>query len=101
MHLQIHAEGEPMTRQVEKVLQYYLPNLDDGVERFRVDVRSVTDALDKRLYRCEIQATLTRGERFDIEETQADLVLTITRALDRSVRTLRRRQTVRGLVRSA
>lgn len=101
MQIQIHAEGGAVTQQVEKVLQYYLPALDDGIERLRVDVQSLHDELDNRLFRCEITATLPRGERFDLEETQADLVLTITRALDRTARTLRRRQATRNLRRTA
>ena len=101
MQIQIHADGGDTFEQVEKVLQYYLPALDDGIERFRIDVQPLRDELGNRLYRCEIQATLVRGEPFDLEETQADLVLTITRALDRTARTLRRRQATRSMPRSA
>lgn len=101
MQLQIQAHDDAMAVQVEAVLQYYLPSLDDGIDRFRITVEPVRDPLDNRLYRCEVTASLSRGDSLSLEEMQADLGLTITRALDRTVRTLRRRQSARGLRRSA
>lgn len=101
MQIQVQAHDDAMAEQVETVLQYYLPSLDDGIDRFRILVEPLRDTLDNRLYRCEVLASLPRGDSLRLEETQADLVLTVTRALDRTVRTLRRRQSTRALRQSA
>jgi hypothetical protein len=101
MQIRIQAGNDPMAEKAEKVLHYYLPELDERLQDIEIRVAPVRDALDTPLFRCAVQATLLHGDELAIEETQADLVLTITRALDRTVRTLRRRQATRQLRRSA
>jgi ribosome-associated translation inhibitor RaiA len=101
MQVLVNADSDPMQKRVRQVLDYYLPALDDHADRLEVGVTAVRDALDRPLYRCHVTARPLRGRSLEVEETQADLVLSVTRALDRTLRTLRRQKAVRQLARSA
>jgi ribosome-associated translation inhibitor RaiA len=101
MQVLVNADSGPMEKRVRQVLDFYLTALDDHTDRLEVGVMGVRDALDSPLYRCCVQARPPRGEPLEVEETQADMVLSVTRALDRTLRTLRRQKAVRHLPRSA
>jgi hypothetical protein len=101
MQVLVNTESDPVEKRVRQVLDYYLPALDDHTDRLEVGVVGVRDALDSPLYRCCVLARPARGESLEVEETQADLLLSVTRALDRTLRTLRRQKAVRQLPRSA
>lgn len=101
MQLQIRTNDPALEAQVEQLLQFYLSGLADSVRGIEVTVDSRRDSLDKPVYRCRVQAATARGGELDIEETQADLVVAITRALTRCARCVQRRARVRGYLRSA
>jgi len=101
MQVHINAESDPMAARVRQVLDYYLTELGDHIDRLEIGASGVSDALGSPLYRCSVVARSPRGRALELEETQADLVLSVTRALDRTIRTLRRQRAARQLPRSA
>jgi hypothetical protein len=101
MQVRINAASDPMAERVEKVLHYYLSELDERLESLDIEVGPSRDALRMPLFRCDVYAVPLRGEGLFVHETQGDLVLAITRALDRTARAVRRRQAIRQLRRSA
>lgn len=101
MQVHIKAGSDAIGAQVEQLLRFYVPGLSDSVETLTIDVSRGRDPLGSGFYRCRIQALLLQGDPLDIEDRQGDLSMAIMRALDRCVRTVRRRRQVRGLARSA
>lgn len=101
MQIQIETENERVQTQVEQMLQYYLTGLEDGIERMHIVLQPMRDRLGTPLFCCAIHAQLSRGGILEFEETQADLNMAVTRVLDRTVRTLRRRSVPVRLARSA
>lgn len=101
MRVQIYADTDAAAAQVDQLSRFYLTGLEDAVGSVSVVVDDRRDALDRPLVRCRVIGHLSRGERLEVVEVQADLVLAITRALDRAVRTLRRRRARGHLARSA
>jgi hypothetical protein len=101
VNVSIKATDVNLVGRVEKLLDFYLTGLAGEVRQVRVSVDDVTDQLGVSLKRCQIDGDLVHGGKVVIVETQSDLNLAITRALDRCVRTIRRRQTRQRLSRSA
>lgn len=90
--MQIHVKGpsDDLTDQVRQLLLYYLTSLEGRVESIAIEVDRLRDRLDTPLYRCSVSAAAC-GREFRVDEVQGDPALAITRALDRTVRALRRR----------
>ena len=101
MRLQISADSDAVSGQVDQLSRFYLTGLEEGVVSISIVVARRRDPLGKPLVRCEVLGCLSHGESIEVVETQADLVLAITRALDRTVRTVRRRVSLARLARSA
>jgi hypothetical protein len=101
MRVQISADTEAAAAQVDQLSRFYLTGLEDAAGTISVVVDDRRDALGKQLVRCRVIGHLGRDERLEVVEVQADLVLAITRALDRAVRALRRRGARGRLARSA
>lgn len=91
MQVRVHAQSDEVVEQVGQLLSFYRSGLEGEVDRIDIVVDSGPDRLGARLYRCHVGIRSGCGWRSDIEETQSDLAPAITRALDRSIRTLRRR----------
>jgi hypothetical protein len=90
MQIHVNAPSDEVTGQVRQLLLFYLTGLEGQVERIAIDVDRFRDRLDTPLHLCSVSAA-SCGREFRVDEIQGDLVLAITRALDRTVRTLRRR----------
>jgi len=101
MYVRVNASDADVARQVEKVMQFYLTSVADDVESIAVTIDDVSGRLGSSLKRCRVDGTLFAGETVEVVETQADLILAVTRAMDRCVRTIRRRQSLHRLVRFA
>lgn len=91
MRVQIDADTKAHAAQVEQLLRFYLTVLDGDVEAIEIKLDAPPDPLGLTLYRCRVDLAFGMGRSLDIQETQASLALATTRALDRAVRTLRRR----------
>lgn len=91
MQVQVAACDDAVAAQVRQLLAFYLTGLEGDVERIAIEVEQREDRLGVLLHCCRVNARLANGDSIEISETQADLVLAITRVLDRSIRTLRRR----------
>lgn len=101
MQVQVKAESEAMAEQVRQLLDFYLTGLAADLHRVDITLTSLRDPLGHKLFHCRLRAVPSRGQPLDIDERQADLLLAITRMLDRCSRTLRRRQYRQQLMRSA
>lgn len=101
MRVRIDAVTETCAARVEQLLRFYLTVLEGDVEAIEIALDAPPDPLGLTLYRCRVHLVLALGRTLDIEETQAGLELATTRALDRAVRTLRRRLTRYRMSRSA
>jgi hypothetical protein len=101
MRVEISADNDAIADQVDQLSRFYLVGLEESVDSISVVVDEQRDTLGKPLLRCRVLGRLSHGEPLEVVETQADTVLAITRALDRTVRTLRRRCTLSRLARSA
>jgi hypothetical protein len=91
MEVRVHTPDDALAGQVEQMLRFYLTGLDGQIDELFVRVESTRDTLGAPLVQCQVIASAGRGGELVIEETQSDLVRALTRALDRCVRTLRRR----------
>lgn len=101
MQMQVQADSDEVVEQVTQLLRFYLAGLEGDVDRIDIVVDSTLDRLGVRLYVCRVGIRSGHVWRLDLEEVQADLALAVTRALDRSVRALRRRLTLRCYTRCA
>jgi hypothetical protein len=91
LEVRVHASDDALAGQVEQMLGFYLTGLDGQLDELFVRVEATRDPLGGPLVQCQVIAAAGRGDELVIEETQADLLRALTRALDRCVRTLRRR----------
>jgi hypothetical protein len=91
MQAQVHAPNAAMTEQVEQLLRFYLTGLEEHVVSIAIKVETTRDPLGNALLHCAVHARLGCEGELCIDEIQSDLLLAMTRALDRCVRTLRRR----------
>ena len=101
MQIQVHAHNDAVFEQVGQLLGFYLSGLEGETGRIDIVTDSSLDRLGAHLYRCHVCIRSGYGWQSEIEETQPDLALAITRALDRSSRTIRRRLRLRRHARCA
>lgn len=101
MRVEISADSDAVADQVDQLSRFYLTGLEERVNSISVVVDGQRDPLGEQLVRCQVLGRLSHGESLVVVETQADAALAITRALDRTVRTLRRRSSLGRLARSA
>lgn len=101
MQIQVHAHSDAVFEQVSQLLGFYLSGLEGEVGRIDIVTDSSLGRLGAHLYRCHVCIRSGYGWRSEIEETQPDLALAITRALDRSSRTIHRRLKLRRQARCA
>ena len=85
MQIHVKVPSPAMARRIEQLTRFYLTGLISETGDVRISLESVHDRLGSLLCRCRVAAV-----GIVVEETQGDPVLATTRALDRTVRTLRR-----------
>ncbi len=100
MRVDISADSDAVADQVDQLSRFYLVGLEESVDAISVVVDELCDPLGEPLVRCRVFGRSSHGEPLEVVETQADPVLAITRALDRTVRALRRRGSLGRLARS-
>jgi hypothetical protein len=91
VRIRVNAVSRADCAQVEQLLRFYLNVLEEDVDSIEIALDAPRDALGVALQRCRLSLRLAAGDALDLEETQADLVLAVTRAMDRATRTVRRR----------
>jgi len=101
MQIQVRADSDQIVEQASQLLRFYLAELEGDVDRIIIGIDYAPDRLGVRQYRCQVGIRCLYGRRLHIEETQSDLAPAVTRALDRSIRTLRRRAKLRRHARCA
>lgn len=87
--LQVVADDEATRVHVVQLSRFYLSGVEHEVCSVRISAHRVAGT--PALFACHLEAHLTRGDVLIERELQADLVLAVTRLLDRSVRRLHRR----------
>jgi hypothetical protein len=101
MNVRVKANDPEVSKQVEKVMNFYLTSVASEVQSISVTIDAVSDRLGADLKRCTLDGVTAGGDVLQIVETQSDLMLAVTRAMDRCVRGIRRRQSLHRLSRSA
>lgn len=92
MDKQIKCDDPQLRGQVQQLLNYHLGAIDSLVDKLEMSVVHTEEGGDEPLYLCRVVVTDTRSGRLAVEERQADISLTVNRALTRIVRGLMRRQ---------
>ncbi|MES9862941.1 MAG: hypothetical protein ABW157_09360 [Candidatus Thiodiazotropha sp. LLP2] len=92
MDKQIKCDDPQLKDQVSQLLNYHLGCIDSLVDKLELSVVHTEVGNDEPLYHCRVVATVPRSGRLAVEERQADISLTVNRALMRIVRSLMRRQ---------
>ncbi|MEW8693246.1 MAG: hypothetical protein AB2535_19600 [Candidatus Thiodiazotropha endolucinida] len=89
---QIKCDDPQLKDQVQELLNFHLGSIDELVDKFEMSVVHAGEGGDEPLYLCRVVVTDPRSGRVAVEERQADITLTVNRALARIVRSLMRRQ---------
>lgn len=92
MHAQIETTHDVGRKRVMQLLRYSLNGHREDIEHMQLNIATIRDSLGMKLHRCRLRATLRHGPQIEIEDVQARLDLAVTRALERCVRTIRRRR---------
>jgi ribosome-associated translation inhibitor RaiA len=95
---QIKCDDSHIKDQVEKLLNYHLGCIDELVDRLEVSVIHTQEGEGEPLYLCKVVVTDSCSGRLAVEERQADVTLTVNRAIMRITRSLMRRQRRQQLI---
>jgi uncharacterized membrane-anchored protein len=98
MDKQIECDDPQLKGQVQQLLNYHLSSIDSLVDKLEMSVVHTEEGGDESLYLCRVVVTDPRSRRLAVEERQADISLTVNRALTRIVRSLIRRQQNQELI---
>ena len=98
MKMRIESSNSATIKQVRRMLRYTCAVIQPYVSEARVWVDEHTDILDNNLVRCRVQLRQYNGELETVNELQPTLELAVTRAFERGVRTVKRRQRLRNQV---
>jgi hypothetical protein len=101
MQVHVASSSAELKPQVEQVMRFYLTSVAADIDAIEVTLETVRDRVGSDLVCCRVEGVLASGDALAVTETQADWKLAVTRAMDRSVRTIRRRQTLYRMSRSA
>ncbi len=91
MQVHIDTEDEPERERIMQRLIYSLNAQRQDIGHVRLTLTPVSDPLGTRLFRCRLRAKLRDGQRIELDETQSNRDLALTRVLERCARTARRR----------
>lgn len=92
MHVNIETTDDVARERVIQLLQYALNGDREDIETLQLNVVSIRNPMGTKLHRCRLRALLRRGAPIEVEDVQSRLDLAVTRALERCVRTVRRRR---------
>ncbi|MEW8509076.1 MAG: hypothetical protein AB2598_20535 [Candidatus Thiodiazotropha sp.] len=74
------------------MLNFHLSSIDGLADKLEISVVEAEEGGDRPLYLCRVVVTDPHSSSLVVEERQADITLTVNRALTRIVRKLMRRQ---------
>ncbi|MBT3012157.1 MAG: hypothetical protein KUF77_02325 [Candidatus Thiodiazotropha sp. (ex Lucina aurantia)] len=89
---QIKCDDPRLKDQVQDLLNFHLGSIGELAGELEMSVGYAEERGDEPLYLCRVVVTDPRSGRLAVEERQADITLTVNRALARIVRSLMRRQ---------
>ncbi|MET0072515.1 MAG: hypothetical protein ABW096_20980 [Candidatus Thiodiazotropha sp.] len=89
---QIKCDDPRLKGQIRQMLNFHLSAIDELVDKLEMRVVHTEGGGGSPLYHCRVVVTDPRHGRLAVEERQADVTLTVNRALTRIVRGLVRRQ---------
>jgi hypothetical protein len=92
MHVHLETTHDVGRERVTQLLQYSLNGHREDIESLQLNVSAIRNPLGTKLHRCRLRALLRYGPPIEVEEVQSRLDLTVTRALERCVRTIQRRR---------
>ena len=92
MQVEITAESDAMAAQVGQMLDFYLTGEMGELERIEITLQVDRRRSGGQLFSCQLRASPRRGRPILVDETQAELTLSVNRSLARCARTLQRRQ---------
>jgi len=92
MHVHLETTHDVGRERVTQLLQYSLNGHREDIESLQLNVSAIRNPLGTKLHRCRLRALLRHGPPIEVEEVQSRLDLTVTRALERCVRTIQRRR---------
>jgi len=90
MHVHIEANDDAGRERAIRLLQYALDGYRESIVSLHLTIGHVDDPLGRRLCRCHVCTHPRRGPTFDVDEVQSSLDLAVTRAIERSLRRIRR-----------
>lgn len=92
MRIRIDAVNEAATERVRRLLRFSLASVADEIDEIAVDVVYFRDTLGMPLIRCCIKVHPFGGtSSVHVEDVQSSEHIAVSRALDKALRTLRRR----------
>jgi hypothetical protein len=89
---QINYQDPNLKDEVEELLNFHICSIEDRVDRLEIDVGHINEGEGQPLYLCRVVASDFRSDSLVVEERQANLALTVNRALSRIIRSLSRRE---------
>jgi hypothetical protein len=93
MRIMIDCKDDETTQRIRDLLNYNLASSNADIRNVRISVRQERDPFGSRLVRCRMLTQLVSDENIAIEEVQSSGEVALTRAIDRTSRTLQRRRT--------
>ena len=92
MRIRIDAANEVVTERMQRLLRFSLASVADEIDEAAVAIVYIHDALGMPLIRCCIELRLlSEAPSIAVEDVQSTEHLAVSRALDKALRTLRRR----------
>ena len=91
MQVHIDTKDELERERIVKRLMYSLNTRREDIDCVRLSLTPISDALGVKLHRCRLHTRLRGGQVIELDETQPDPALAVTRALERCARTVQRR----------
>jgi hypothetical protein len=101
MHVHIETTDDVGRERTIQLLQYALNGDREDIESLQLKVEAIRNPLGTKLHRCRLLARLRHGAPIEVEDVQSRLDLAVTRALERCVRTIRRRLAIKAQRHSA
>lgn len=91
MRVRIEATSDAVAARVRRLLHFSLASVADEIGEAHVVIAFLRDPLGMPLIRCRTELRLREGGCITVEDVQSSVQLAVMRALERGLRTLRRR----------
>ena len=91
MQVHIETDDERLRERTTRMVDYVLNRYREQVTTMRLDIAPARDRLGTSLSRCRASTVMKRHGLIEIDEIQSNSELAVTRALERTIRTIQRR----------